>query len=82
MYYELADTLIALVDCIEPPAGTGLFVMEASLEVPLEVAGAIENEKLIFYASPPHTRWISGVLPAIHRTRLHIEFQSGPGETP
>jgi hypothetical protein len=82
MYYELADTLIALVDGIEPPAGTGLFVTEALLEIPLEVAGAVENEKLIFYAAPPHTRWISGILPVVHRTVLHIELQSGWGEAP
>jgi hypothetical protein len=82
MYYELADTLIALVDGIEPPPGAGLFVTEALLEVPLEVAGAVENEKLIFYAAPPHTRWISGILPAIHRTILRIEFQDGWGGAP
>jgi len=82
MYYELADTLIALVDAIEPPPGTGLFVTEALLEVPLEVEGAIENQKLIFYAAPPYTRWISGIMPAVHRTVLRIELESGPGGAP
>jgi hypothetical protein len=72
MYYELADTLIALVTALEPPAGTGMFITEASLEVPLEVSGAVEHGTLLFYASPPHTRWVSGVLPVIHRTTMQI----------
>jgi hypothetical protein len=82
MYYELADTLIALVDSIEPPPGVGLFVTEAMLEVPLEIAGAVENDKLIFYAAPPHTRFKSGILPTVHRTTMRIELQSGSGGAP
>ncbi len=75
MYYEFAETLIALVTAIEPPAGTGMYITEASLEVPLEVSGAIEGGTLLFYASPPHTRWISGILPAVHRTTMQIVLE-------
>lgn len=71
---ELAETLVALVESIEPPPDTGLVVTEASLEVPMEVIGLVTNESLVFLAAPPHTRWKSGVLPPVHRTTLRIEL--------
>ena len=78
---ELADTLIALIDAIAPPVSTNLFVTEALLEMPMEVTGGVEGEALVFFAAPPHTRWISGVLPAVHRTLIRVELtDSGGGE--
>lgn len=71
---ELAETLIALVEGIEPPPDTGLFVTEAVMEVPMEVNGVMINDSMVFFAAPPHTRWKSGVLPQIHRTVLRIEL--------
>jgi hypothetical protein len=71
---ELADTLIALVEGIEAPPGTGLFVTEAELEVPMEVSGVLINNSMVFFAAPPHTRWKSGVLPQVHRAVLRVEL--------
>ena len=75
MYYELADTLIALVQSIEPPVGSGLIVTEAEIQAPLEVYSGMEHGKLVFYGSPPHTQWRSGVMPAIHTSTLRITLE-------
>ena len=68
----LSDTLIALVSAIEPPEGSGLIVTEASMEVPLEIWSATAGERLTFFANPPHSRWVAGVLPATHLTRFEV----------
>jgi hypothetical protein len=73
MYAELADTLIAVVEALSPPAGSGLHITEAEIDLPLEVSGAEHKGKLIFLATPPHTLWISGVLPRVHMSTLRIE---------
>lgn len=70
---ELADTLLALVGGIDATL-SGMSITEASLEVPMEVISVVEDGKLIFFAAPPHTRFISGVLPAVHRTTLRLEL--------
>lgn len=69
---ELADTLLALMEGIEPPVGSRLSVSEAILEIPMEVVGAVRGDELVFYGAPPHTRWKSGVLPPVHRTVLRV----------
>jgi hypothetical protein len=71
---ELAETLVALVEGIEPPQDSGLVVTEAVMEVPMEVSGVLINDSMVFFAAPPHTRWKSGVLPTVHRTVLRIEL--------
>ena len=71
---ELADTLVALVEAVEPPAGSGLVVTEAEIDVPLEVQSGVRGGELIFYGAPPHTRWQSGVLPPVHMGRLRVEL--------
>ncbi len=77
---QMAETLIALVEAIEPPPGTGLVVTEAVMEVPMEVSGVLINDSMVFFAAPPHTRWKSGVLPPIHQTVLRIELVEQDGE--
>lgn len=72
MQHELADTLIALIESIEAPPGSGLVVTEALLDVPLEIQGGVLNGKLVFLGSVPHTRWKSGVLPQIHMSHLRV----------
>ena len=71
---ELAETLIALVEALAPPAGSGLYVSEALLEVPMEISGMLIQGSMKFFAAPPHSRWKSGVLPRVHRTVLHVEL--------
>ena len=71
---ELADTLLALVEGITPPSGSGLFITEALLEIPMEITGASQDDRLVFFAAPPHTKWITGVLPPIHKTLLRVEI--------
>jgi hypothetical protein len=76
MQNELADTLMALIESIEAPPGSGLVVTEALLDVPLEIQGGSLNGKLVFLGSVPHTRWKSGVLPQIHMSHLRIALAS------
>ncbi|MFL6331788.1 MAG: hypothetical protein ACJ754_00430, partial [Pyrinomonadaceae bacterium] len=80
MWYELADTLIAVVESVQAPPGSGLLVTEADVEMPLEVMGAVQNGRLIFYGSPPHTRWKSGVLPPVSIGRIHVGLLEEPEE--
>jgi hypothetical protein len=76
MYWpELAETLVALVHGLTPPPASGLFVTDADIEVPLEVHSVTAPNGLVFYASVPHSRWIAGVLPSVHLTRLHVALQ-------
>lgn len=72
--FELADTLVALVEAIGPPAHTGLIVTEAVMEVPMEISSVAIKDRLVFFAAPPHSRWKSGVLPPAHRTVLRVEL--------
>ena len=74
MWYELADTLIAVVESVQAPPGSGLYVKEAEVEMPLEVLGAVRKGELIFYGSPPHSRWKAGVLPPVGMGRIHVEL--------
>ena len=77
---ELADTLLALVGGIDASDQSGLFITEASMEVPMEVVGAVEEGRLVFFAAPPFTRFKSGVLPPVHRTVLRLELdEDGEG---
>ncbi len=64
-----------MVDALTPPEGSGVHITEAEIDLPLEVSGAEHRGKLIFLASPPHTLWISGVLPRVHRSTLRIEVE-------
>ncbi len=78
---ELAETLIALVEAIEPPPSSGLIVTEALLEVPMEISSVLIKDRLIFFAAPPHSRWKAGVLPPTHRTVLRMELVEGEDGT-
>ena len=66
----LADTLTALIQAVEPPEQSGLRVMEAEFDLPLEVFATVADGRLVLHAAPPYTRWRSGVEPTIHRGRL------------
>ena len=69
----LSDTLLALVESLEPEPGSGLCLTGAELSLPMEVSMAVEEGRPVFFAMPPHTRWKSGVLPPVHMARLRLE---------
>jgi hypothetical protein len=67
---ELTETLTALVSAV---LGDGpVSAVDVDLTVPMEVAVRIDRGELVFHAAPGHTRFVSGFLPPVHRTRLHI----------
>lgn len=72
MSIPLAETLTALVESIEPPPGSGLAIERASLEVPIEARLEPTPRGLVLVGSLPHTRWQSGLLPAVHRVQLEL----------
>ena len=68
----LADTLEALVDSLTTADARGLAVESATMDVPLEGRVVRLAGVPTFFASVPHTRWRSGVLPAVHVAHLSI----------
>jgi hypothetical protein len=76
---ELADTLLQLVESVSPATGSGLVVTEAELEMPLEVGSTVHQGRLVFLGAAPHTRWKSGFLPPVHRTRIRVEIEEESG---
>jgi hypothetical protein len=70
--WPLSDTLIALVEGLQAPPGSGLVVEQATLDVPLEGRLDTVSGGLVFNASLPHTRWLSGFLPPVHMAHLEI----------
>jgi hypothetical protein len=73
---ELSDTLIALVDAMSPvdedPTRVATLVVEVDLDVPMEISAARRGAQLVILAAPGHTRFVSGFLPTVHNTRLHV----------
>jgi len=68
----LADTLVALVESLEPPEGSGLAVSAATIDVPLEGWVVEHDTRVVFVASVPHTRWKSGFLPPVQPAHVEI----------
>jgi hypothetical protein len=66
------DTLEALVESLTAAAAPGLVVESATMDVPLEGRVVRVDGTPTFFASVPHTRWRSGVLPAVHVAHLRI----------
>ena len=73
---ELHHALVEAVDALSPPAGSGLVVTGASLELPLELTALVHRGEPLIAGSAPHSRWTSGFLPPVHRARLEIELES------
>ncbi len=73
MWHELGDTLLALIASLDAGGGSGLTVTAADVDIPLEVSAGLRGRELVFLASPPFTRWKSGVLPAVHMAHFSIE---------
>ena len=69
---ELSQTLIELIESVQPPDGTDLILTEAELDVPLETGSAINGDRLIFLADVPHSRWKSGFLPPVSMSTIRV----------
>ena len=69
---ELSQTLIELIESVQPPPDAGLIVTEAEIEVPLETGSATRREKLIFLGNVAHSRWKSGFLPPVSMSRIRV----------
>jgi hypothetical protein len=68
----LAETLEALVDSLTVADAPGLVVESATMDVPVEGRVVRVDGVPTFFANVPHTRWRSGVLPAVHVAHLRI----------
>lgn len=72
---DLADTVLQLLGDLQSPPGMGLYVTELEVNLPLEVSTAVIGGELVFQAQPPHSRWQSGFLPPVQRTRLKVALE-------
>lgn len=72
---ELAQTLIELIEGVEPPADSYLIVTEAEIDVPLEIGSATRENKLIFLANVPHSRWKAGFLPPVATGKIRVVLE-------
>lgn len=69
----LSETLAEGAGAVWPPAGTGLRISELELELPLEVSVVADHAgRAVAVGGAPFTRWVSGVLPAVHRSFMRI----------
>jgi hypothetical protein len=73
----LAEVVTALVECVEPPPGSGLAISAASLDVPLEGRVLPLQGAPVFCASLPHTRWQTGFLPPVQMAHLELGEPEG-----
>jgi hypothetical protein len=71
---ELHQTLAQAAGAVWAPPGSGLEVTELDLEMPLEVTVVADaGGNPVAVGGAPFTRWVSGVLPVVHRSRLRIQ---------
>jgi len=75
MHYQLAETLMGLIAAVDVTPSSGLVITRAEIDFPLEVFSARRGNTAVFYASPPHSRWKSGVLPDVHMAKLRVEIE-------
>jgi hypothetical protein len=67
------ETVVALVESVQPPEGAPLLIESVVLDVPLEGRVVSTSDGAPeFRAGLPHTRWRSGVLPAVHVAHLEL----------
>jgi hypothetical protein len=70
----LSDTLLQVVDALRPPPDSSVVITEAEIDLPLELWAVVQDHHLVIAGSAPHTRFVSGVLPPVHLSRLRIEL--------
>ena len=69
----LGETLEALVQGVVGTQVPPTITMEVIIDVPMEVELEVDAAgSLVFRAAPGHTRFVSGLLPPLHRTQLTI----------
>ena len=85
MNEPFADTLLHLLGAAgdagaagDPTAG--IHVTELAVTMPLEGQVVRRDGKPLFLATAPHTRWRSGVLPAVHCARVVIALATDGAE--
>ena len=54
---ELSQTLMELIESLQPPPESGLIITEAEMDIPLETGSAIYKDRMIFLGDVPHSRW-------------------------
>lgn len=70
---ELHHTLAQAAGAGWPPPGSGLTVTEIELELPLELSVISDAAgRPVAVGGAPFTRWVSGVLPEVHRSHLRV----------
>ena len=72
---ELSETLLDYIEGVTVASTPQACITELSMEVPLELGAEVKEEKPVLFGVPPHTRWKSGMLPAVHRARLLVRLE-------
>ena len=67
---ELNETLTALVGAVPMDGATTM--VEVDLDVPMEISLSHRDGALVIHAAPGSTRFVNGLLPVVHNTRLVI----------
>lgn len=83
MWHELSETILALAESFDVSPASGLTLTDVLVDLPLEVTSAVQHGQLIVYATPPFTRYKSGVLPQVHTSHLAfalMETEAGSEE--
>lgn len=73
---ELSDTLLALIDAFEPPAGGGLQLTGAEVQAPLQLSLQRQGQQLLLGGAPPVTVMHTGFEAVVHKARLIMEAQA------
>jgi hypothetical protein len=69
---ELAETLTAVIDGVDVSEVVQLSVLEASVEIPLEITVGEAAGRLLFMGAPPMTAMRTGFEPVVHHVRLRV----------
>jgi hypothetical protein len=77
MTRELAVALTQVIDALTEASMPSLYVTEAEIDFPLEVAAVAHRGKVVFFGSAPHSRWMSGFLPDVHLAKLRVGLLDG-----
>jgi hypothetical protein len=75
---ELHRTLVAAVQAVSPPPGSGLEVTEVEMDLPLEIVVGVRDGRPVVGGTAPHSRWVTGVLPETHLSHLRIQAIDNP----
>jgi hypothetical protein len=79
---ELYRTLVAAVQAVSPPPGSGLEVTRVDIDLPLEIVVGSRDGRPVVGGSVPHSRWAAGVLLEARVSHLRIEAMEIPPPTP